>query len=543
MPKGGKGDAAGRHGGWTPERSVAGDRNPWTIIAVISIATFMVVLDTSIANVALAHIAGGLAASYDEATWVITSFLISNAIIIPISGWLADVIGRKRYYMISVALFTVSSLLCGLAPNLAFLVIARILQGIGGGGLAPVEQSMMVDTFPPARRGAAFAAYGVVVICGPILGPSLGGWITDNMSWHWVFLINVPIGVLSLILVSIFVEEPPALEKARKKLLKKGLSIDIVGFALIAIALASLEVTLDRGQREDWFSSPMITGFAIATVVAFVSFIPWELTRKDPIVAIRLFGQRNFVISNIFMLIMGVIVFGSTQFIPQLLQEVLGYTATNAGLALTMGGLATLLVMPVAGFLTGKVDPRYLIGFALTVQGVALWNMSHLNTQMSFDDAAVARLIQSVGLPFLFVPITNAAYVGISPAMNNQASALMNVSRNLGGTFGISLVQTMLARRSQIHQARYVETLNPLNPNYASGIQNFAHALMVRGLSAADAMKTATAELYGVLEQQANMLSYIDVFHTLMIIVFSALPLVFLMRRPEKGSGGGAAEA
>jgi MFS transporter, DHA2 family, multidrug resistance protein len=535
--------AGGQAGGWTPARSVAGGRNPWTIIGVISIATFMVVLDTSIANVALAHIAGSVSASYDEATWVITSFLISNAIVIPISGWLADVVGRKRYYMISVALFTVSSLMCGLAPNLGFLVAARILQGIGGGGLAPVEQSMMVDTFPPAKRGAAFAAYGVVVIVGPVLGPSLGGWITDNLSWHWVFLINVPIGLLSLFLVSIFVEEPKVLEQQRKKLLSKGLRVDIIGFALVALFLGCLEITLDRGQREDWFSSPMITTTATIAVLALIAFIPWELSQKEPIVKISLYGQRNFLIANIFMVMMGVIVFGTTQFIPQLLQEVLGYTATNAGLALTMGGLATLLVMPIAGFLTGKVDPRILIGMALTIQGIALWNMSTLDTQISFENAAYARMIQSIGLPFLFVPITNAAYVGLSPKENNQASALMNVSRNLGGTFGISLVQTMLARQAQVHQAQYVETLNPLNPNYASATGRATHALMAQGMAQADAARAATAEIYRSLQQQANMLSYVDVFHVLMIVVFCALPLVLLMQKPKKAGADGEAAA
>lgn len=535
--------ASSAAGGWTPARSVAGKRNPWTIIAVISIATFMVVLDTSIANVALAHIAGGLAASYDEATWVITSFLVANAIVVPISGWLADVLGRKRYYMFSVALFTIASVLCGLAPNLAFLVLARVLQGIGGGGLAPVEQSMMVDTFPPEKRGAAFAAYGVVVIVGPILGPSLGGWITDNFSWHWVFLINLPIGVLSLVLVSLFVDEPKALVEAREKMVSKGLRIDWQGFLLVGIFLGCLEVTLDRGQREDWFSSPMITTFAIASFVALLIFIPWEWTHRDPIVRIRLYGRRNFLIANIFMLLMGVIVFGTTQFIPQLLQEVLGYTATNAGLALTMGGLATLVVMPISGILTGKVDPRWLIGFALAIQGIALWNMSTLDTDISFSNAAVARMIQSIGLPFLFVPITNAAYVGLEPSQNNQASALMNVSRNLGGTFGISLVQTMLVRRGQVHQSQYVETLNPLNPNYSSGIDQITQALMNQGLSQIDAAQGAVAQLYRTLGKQAAMLSYIDVFHTLMIVVFCALPLVFLMQKPDKKAGGGGEAA
>ena len=522
--------------GWTPARSVAGEHNPWTIIAVISIATFMVVLDSSIANVSLAHIAGSLSASYDEATWVLTSFLVANAVVIPVSGWIADVVGRKRYYMFSVALFTLSSLLCGLAPSLPFLVLFRILQGIGGGGLAPVEQSMMADTFPPSKRGAAFAVYGVVVIVAPILGPSLGGWITDNYSWHWVFFINVPIGMLSLILVQIYVDEPPALVRRSEELKRGGLKIDFVGFFLAAIFLGSLEVTLDRGQRYDWFSSSLITGFALLGVAALLAFIPWELTRKEPIVRIDLLKRANFAISNIFMLLVGMILFGTTQFIPQLLQQVLGYTATQAGEALTLGGIATILVMPAAGLLSGRVDPRYLIGGALFIQGVALWNMSTLNTEMTFTNAAVARMIQSVGLPFMFVPITAVAYVGLKPNENNQASALMNVSRNLGGTMGISFAQTMLARQAQVHQAQYAETLNPLNPNYNQALAGMTHGLASHGLSRADAGHAAAAMLYRDLGQQAAMLSYIDVFHIMMWIVFICLPLVLLMRAPKPGA-------
>jgi DHA2 family multidrug resistance protein len=535
--------AAGVHAGWTPERSVAGKRNPWSIIAVISIATFMVVLDTSIANVALAHIAGGLSASYDEATWVITSFLVANAVVIPVSGWLADVFGRKPYYMFSVALFTLSSLACGLSTSLPMLVLARILQGIGGGGLAPVEQSMMVDTFPPARRGAAFAAYGVVVIVGPIFGPTLGGWITDSYSWHWVFLINVPIGILSLVLVSLFVDEPEALKRQSRRLRKRGLKVDYVGFLLSALFLGCLEITLDRGQRDDWFSSGLISTTAILATLSFASFIPWEASQDEPIINIKLFRNGNFIIANVFMLLMGLIVFGTTQFIPQLLQEVLGYTATNAGLALTAGGLATLLMMPLAGFLSTRVDPRILIGFALVVQGVAMWNMAGLDTQMSFRDAAIARMIQSVALPFLFVTITNIAYVGIKPGQNNQASAMMNVSRNLGGTIGISIVQTMLARQSQVHQSQYVERLNPLNPSYVSGIARLTHGLMDNGLSHAEASRAATAQLYRLLGRQVQMLSYIDVFHVLMWVVIVVLPLVLLLKKPDEQKGGGGAPA
>lgn len=529
-------------GRWTSERSVAGGRNPWSIIGIISIATFMVVLDTSIANVALAHIAGSLSASYDEATWVITSFLVANAVIIPVSGWLADVFGRKPYYMFSVALFTFSSLACGLSTSLEMLIIARILQGIGGGGLAPVEQSMMVDTFPPEKRGPAFAAYGVVVIVGPILGPSLGGWITDDYSWHWVFLINVPVGLLSLALVSMFVDEPEALRRRTRDVRDRGLNIDYIGFLLAALFLGCLEVTLDRGQRDDWFSSGLITTTAIVSASGLLIFIPWEMSRDNPIVKLKLLGQRNFAIANVFMLLMGLVIFGTTQFIPQLLQEVLGYTATAAGEALTMGGLATLIMMPLAGFLAGRVDARILVGFSLAVQGVAMWNLSTLDTQMSFWDAALARMIQSVALPFLFVTISNIAYVGIDPNENNQAAALMNVSRNLGGTFGISFVQTMLARQSQLHQARYVETLNPLNPNYLSAMAHLTRGLMNNGLSRAKASAAATAQLYKILQQQAAMLSYVDIFHILVWVVIAILPLVLLLKKPEKhGAGAGGA--
>jgi DHA2 family multidrug resistance protein len=535
--------AQGRADGWTPARSVAGKRNPWSIVAVISIATFMTVLDTSIANVALNHIAGGLAVSYDEATWITTSFLVATAVVIPISGWLATVIGRKRYYMMSVALFSVASFLCGIAPNLTLLVLARILQGAAGGGLAPVEQSMLVDTFPPEKRALAFAAYGVVVIAGPVLGPVIGGWITDNYSWHWCFLINVPVGALSLFLVNIFVDEPAALKTDRQAHLKGGLKVDILGFLSVGGFLGFLEVTLDRGQREDWFSSPMISGAAALSVLCLAFAIPWELSRREPIVPLAMFGRRNFGIASIFLLITGVIIFGTTQFIPQLLQQVLGYTATDAGLAMTAGGVATIVMLPLSGVLSSRIDPRYLIAFSFTLQGLAMWHMSHLNVQMSFSSAAFARMFQAVGLPFLFVPITNIAYVGLRPEESNQASALMNVARNLGGTFGISGVQTMLAQRSQWHQSHMVETLSPLNPNYANGLNQTAQVLAAHGVPRAQAMQSATTLLYKSLSQQAQMLSYIDVFHTLMLVVFAALPLLLLMqgRKPGQGPAPGGA--
>ncbi len=508
-------------------------------MAVISIATFMTVLDTSIVNVSLVHISGGLSADYDEATWVTTTFLVAQAIVIPASGWLANVIGRKRYYMISVALFTAASFGCGIAPNLSLLILMRIIQGAAGGGLAAVEQSMLVDTFPPEKRGLAFAAYGVVVIVGPVIGPILGGVITDNASWRWCFLINVPVGVLSLILVHMFVDEPAALIKERKRLRARGLNFDLVGFVLIGLFLGCLEVTLDRGQTDDWFSSPTITATAVIAAISLILFIPWELTRDEPLIPISMFGRRNFGMASILLLVTGVIIFGTTLFIPQLLQQVLGYTATDAGLALTAGGLATIVAMPISGVLSGRVDPRILIAGAFTVQGFALLNMAHLDVEMSFGAAAFARMFQAVGIPFLFVPITNVAYIGLKPEESNQASALMNMSRNLGGTIGISAVQTMLAQREQFHQARLVEHLDPLNPSYVQGLGTLTHDFSAVG---GGAPMAALGTLYNAVRQQAAMLSYIDVFHTLMITVFACLPLLLFMRGQRgAASAGGAA--
>jgi DHA2 family multidrug resistance protein len=442
--------------------------------------------------------------------------------------------------MISVAMFTIASFLCGAAPNLGLLIVARVLQGAAGGGLAAVEQSMLVDTFPPSKRGAAFAAYGLVVIVGPILGPILGGAITDSASWRWCFLINVPIGVLSLFLVNALVDEPEALKRDRAQLLEGGLHVDTVGFVLVALFFGCLEITLDRGQTDDWFSSPTIVVTAAAAALAFIVFVPWELTREEPIVPIAMFGRRNFAVASIFLLLTGMILFGTTLFIPQLLQTVLGYTATTAGVALTAGGLATIIAMPIVGFLSGRVDARLLVFGGFLVQGLALLNMSHLNTNLSFQDAAVARMYQAVGLPFLFVPISIIAYVGLRPSESNQASAMMNVARNLGGTLGISSVQTMLAQRTQWHQARLVESLNPLNPNYTSGLADAAGRLMGFGHSAIDSQNLALANLYRQLGRQAQMLAYIDVFHTLMIVVFTCIPLLLLMHGPQGAAPAGA---
>jgi DHA2 family multidrug resistance protein len=526
------GDVAGSAaGGWTPERSAAGNRSPWLIASVISISAFMEVLDTSIANVSLRHIAGATSATYDQATWVLTSYLIANAIVIPMSGWLSDVIGRKRYYMISVGMFSLASLFCGLAPNLAFLILARIVQGVGGGGLQPVTQAMLVDTFPPERRGQALALFGITVILAPTIGPILGGTITDQYSWHWIFLINVPVGVLSLVLVEAFVTEPKLLEEERKQRWARGIRFDVPGAALIVLGLGCLEFTMDRGEREEWFASPLIRATGVTAAVALISFLVWECCRPDPLLDIKLFRHRNFAVATLVIMITGVILFGTTQFLPQLLQEVLGYTATTAGLAMTLGGAATLVAMPVAGLLSNKVQPRILIGFALIIEAFALWNMTFFDTNMTLQDAAIARVWQAVGIPFMFVPLTNAAYVGLPQTKSNQASAILNVARNLGGTIGISMVQTLLAHRRQFHQSRLVESLEPLNPNYADGINSITQALVGQGVPPADASQTAIGQLYQTVLQQASMQGFIDCFWVLMIFVALVFPTVLLLKR------------
>jgi DHA2 family multidrug resistance protein len=528
-------DAAGA-GGWTAERSAAGDRSPWLIATVISISAFMEVLDTAIANVSLRHIAGGLSSSYDEATWVLTSYLVANAIIIPISGWLADAIGRKRYYMMSVAFFTVASACCGLAPSLAILISARILQGIAGGGLQPVTQAMLVDTFPPNKRGQALAVFGVTLILAPAIGPLLGGVITDRFSWHWIFLINVPIGIVSLLLVKALVNEPDKLKQERKQLQRKGFKFDTPGFLLIALGLGALEITMDRGEREDWFASPFILVTAVTAVLCLTAFVFCELLRREPMLDLRLFGNRNFAIGTVLILLTGVIMYGTTQFIPQLLQEVLGYTATSAGMALTAGGIATLIAMPFAGLLSDKVQPRFLIAGALLFEAAALWHMTHLSADISFHDAAMARVWQALPIPFLFIPLTSAAYVGVPRNRSNQASALLNVGRNIGGSVGISLVQMFITNREQFHQARMVERLNPLNGNYDSGIDRITQTLANQGQALVDASQMAIGQLYRGVMQQASMRAYLDCFKVLMVFVLVVFPIVLLMQNTPRGS-------
>lgn len=517
-------------GGWSPERSAAGGHNPYLIAFVVSIATFMEVLDTTIANVALRHIAGGLAVGIDESTYVITSYLVANAIVLSISGWLSTVLGRKRFYMMCVATFSLASLLCGLAWNLQSLVLFRILQGLGGGGMATSEQAILADSFPPQKRGQAFAIYGVAVVVAPVVGPTLGGWITDTYSWHWVFLINVPMGLLSLLLVGTLVKEPSSAEEERAELLSKGFRVDYVGFILIAVGLGALEFVLDEGQRNDWFGSNMILSFALLAAFCLLALIPWELLRDDPIVDIRLLGTRQFGACALVMLGTFAVLVSTTQLLPQLLQTEVGYTAMLAGLALSPGGVVTMMLMPVAGRLVSVVQPKYLIMFGAAVAALSMWHMTGLTGDISYGYAALARIYLAIGLPFLFLPVTTASYDGVPPEKTNQASALINVARNIGGSMGVALSQTMLAQRQQFHQSRLIEHAAPSDLGYQQTVDQMTRFFQAQGASPSDAASQAIAWVGRTLQQQVDFLAYIDVFWSLAIVAMLLIPIAAVLR-------------
>ncbi|HEY2406165.1 MAG TPA: DHA2 family efflux MFS transporter permease subunit, partial [Polyangiaceae bacterium] len=403
--------------------------SPWTVALTVTLATFMEVLDTSIANVALPHIAGGLSATPDESTWTLTSYLVSNAVVLPISGWLATRVGRKRFYMTCVALFTVSSFLCGVAPTLGWLIFFRVLQGAGGGGLAPSEQSILADTFEPSRRGMAFSVYGMAVVLAPAIGPTLGGYITDHVSWRWIFFLNVPVGMVSLLLTSRVVQDPPWLTTAEKR----RVPIDFVGLSLIATGLAALQVVLDKGQEDDWFASSFISGFACYAAVALIVFVVWELRQPQPIVDLRMFRVRAFAASNLLIFVLGAVLFSTTVLLPQFLQLFMGYTAQQAGLVLSPGAAAIILCLPLVGVLVSRVQARWLIVIGFVITSFAMWNMTNLSLEISMRTAVIWRIYQAAGLAFLFIPINTVAYVGVPREKNNEVSGMMNLSRNLGG--------------------------------------------------------------------------------------------------------------
>ena len=508
--------------------------NPWIIAMAVTLATFMEVLDTSIANVALPHIAGSLSAGQDESTWVLTSYLVSNAIILPLSGWLSSIMGRKNFYMSCVALFTISSFMCGLAPNLAILILCRVLQGVGGGGLQPSEQAILADTFPPAKRGMAFAVYGIAVVTAPAIGPTLGGWITDNFSWRWIFFINIPVGILSILLTSRLIQDPPYFK--RRKLSET--KIDYIGLSFVALGLGALQVVLDKGQRDDWFASHFITSLAIVSAASLIFVIVWEWRHKDPIIDLHLFRDRTFGISNLLMFMLGFALLGSTLLLPLFMQTMLGYTAERSGLALMPGGFAIMLLLPLVGFLLSRYSPRWLLLFGLVMLSGSLFHMTTFDLDIDFHTVVMARIFQAVGMAFLFVPINTAAYAFLPREKNNAASGLMNLARNIGGSVGISMVTTMLDRRTQFHLNSLANNLSLTNPALQRMIQGATSAMEAAGASAADATNRAYALVQATVLGQATMLAYIDCFWFLGVAIMLMVPMVFLIK---KGKPGGMA--
>lgn len=511
--------------------------NPWIVAVTVSMATFMEVMDTSIANVSLGHIAGNLGAGTNESTWVLTSYLVSNAVVMPISGWLASVFGRKRFYMACVALFTISSCLCGLAPSLGWLLFFRVLQGLGGGGLAPSEQSILADTFAPAQRGMAFAVYGIAVVVAPAIGPTLGGWITDNYSWRWIFYINIPVGILSLFLSYHLVHDSAGARRERDAIWKGGLRIDYIGFILVTLGIGSLQIILDKGQEDDWFASNFIRFFGTLAGLGLSAAIVWELfVAPTPVVDVRLLKDRSFLFAVILMFGVGFVLTSTTVMLPQFVQQLMGYNATSAGLILMPGGFSLMIMMPIAGMLVKKVQPKYMMAAGLLITSAAMWHLAGFTTAVPFWHLAWARVFQAVGLPLFFVPLNTIAYSGLPPGKSNNASALINLMRNLGGGVGISVAVTLLERRTQFHQDRLCSHWTifdtPFREQFSSLIAKFVN----QGHSVGQATTSALATMAQSLQAQALMLSYIDVFKIMAVGCLAVVGLVMFLRRVDPHS-------
>jgi len=508
--------------------------NPWLIAVTVSLAAFMEVLDTAIANVALPHIAGNLGASNDQSTWVLTSYLVANAIVLPITGWLVSLFGRKRFFMACMGIFTVSSLFCGIAPSLGFLLLFRVLQGAGGGGLQPMAQAILADTFPPEKRGLAFSIYGITAVCAPAIGPTLGGWITDNASWRWIFLINLPVGLLTLALVLRLIQDPPHLVRRKRSEIK----LDYVGFSLLALGVGALQIMLDKGQEDDWFGSHFILMLAITAAVCLTALIFYEWFHKDPIVDVRLFKNANFATANMMMFMVGAVSFATTVLMPQYLQTLMGYTAQSAGMVLSVSAVLLLVELPLVGRLIGKFQLRYLIAFGWITLAIGMYiSTQQIDLLISFRSATLLRIGQYLPMGFIFVPATTAAYIGIQEDKSNAVAGLVNFTRNIGSSVGTSIVTTMIVRRSQLHQARLVTNTSMGNTKFRDAINGLAQQLAHAGLSLPDAQRQALARFYSSVQAQAAALAYIDTFWVLGIAAIVMFFLSFVLKRNDPRAG------
>jgi DHA2 family multidrug resistance protein len=502
--------------------------NKWIVALTVILPTFLEVMDTSVVNVSLPHIQGSLSVGVDEATWVLTSYLVANAIIIPITGWLSSIFGRKRYLIFSIVVFTLSSLACGAAPSLEFLVVARILQGLGGGGLQPLSQAILLEAFPVVEHGMAMAVFGMGVVLAPILGPVVGGWITDNWSWHWVFYINLPFGIIAVALAALLIHDPSYIRRAK-------LHIDYWGLILISLGLACLQIVLDKGEREDWFESNFIVTLTVISIVSLAIFVYVELRSKHPVVNLRVFRDLTFATGNVMMFMGFFCLFGGFVLLPLYAQTLMGYTAVWAGFVLGPGGIASLIVMPIAGILMRQgMSGKTLLAFGLSIMAYSLWLMSGLNLQADFPSIALPRFVQGFGLGLFFVPLAASTYVNIPRQEMGNASGIFNLLRNLGGSFGVAASSTLLAQRSQLHQNFLVERITPFNPSFQSFAERLLRLLPGQGSSATDSPQLFAA-IYREVLRQANMLAFNDIFWLFALLTACLVPLTFLMRGPKPG--------
>lgn len=499
--------------------------NPWVVAASVMLATFMEVLDTSVANVALPHIAGNLSATNEEATWVLTSYLVSNAIILPATNWLSRYFGRKRFLIVCIIIFTLASALCGAATSLGMLIFARVMQGAGGGALQPIAQSVLLESFPPEKRGQAMAVYGLGIVVAPIIGPTLGGWITDNYSWRWIFYINVPVGALAIFMANAFVEDPPYLRAQRPG------RIDYVGFGLMALGLATLQIVLDLGQQEDWFESAFILRAMVIAVAALIAFVIWELRSDEPIVNLRVLGNRNFAVGVLLITVMGVVLYGSIALLPLFLQTLMGYPATASGMAVSPRGFGSILSMLIVGRLVGRVDGRWLIMFGFAVLALSTWMLGGLNLDIAMSNVVWPNIISGCAMGFIFVPLTTMAMGTLPNEQVGNASGVYNLMRNTGGSVGIAAMSTLLARGAQTHQAVISTHMTPYDPAFQERLRQIAAAL---GLGN---MQAALASVYGTVMRQAMLMSFIDNFRLLAFLCILCVPATLLFKRVRTRGG------
>jgi DHA2 family multidrug resistance protein len=512
--------------------------NPWLIASTVALAAFMEVLDTSIANVALPHIAGNLGASTDQGTWVLTSYLVSNAIVLPLGAWASSVIGRKRFFMLCIIIFTVASFLCGISPSLPLLLLARIIQGAGGGGMQPMAQAIMADSFEEKKRGQAFALYGLVAVLAPSIGPIVGGWITDNYSWRWIFYLNIPVGILAVTLVSRFVDDPPWIKADRSNLKR----LDYIGLGLLTVAMGGMQIMLDKGEENAWFASDFIRVFATLFVIGMSGLIWWEWRVKNPVMNLKLFKYKNFAICAFLMILVGGLLNATTVLQPQFSQALLRYTATLSGEALTGGGLALLVIMPLAGIATGKFAARNLaaLGFAFFA-GALYYTSTHLTLNMSFGFETWLRVLQVAPIPLCFIAITNAAYVGLPKEASNQVSGIINFVRNVGGSIFIACTGAIVTNRTLFHEARLADYMRPSNPAYASHLSALTQAYRsVAGGPGAAAL--ARGSIYRELNRQASGQAYMDIYRLLAWLAVGMFACAFLLSKNKPGEGAPAGE-